>query len=158
MDSVAHQLRLRPLLCAGRVFPLCIWWCCLCTTNGRLCASYTRATLRCNVGPRPPYKIAKFTLTIKLDRNWSSFQRANSAPPLSALIALLPLPQGCCVILRSVSVAAVAAGARVSVTCCVLLCACACVLLVVAYAFALVHVCCGFLLGPRAPHKFRKSH
>ena len=29
-------------------------------------------------------KIARMTLTIKLDRNWSSFQLANSAPPLSA--------------------------------------------------------------------------
>ena len=28
-------------------------------------------------------KIARVTLTIKLDRNWSSFQLANSAPPLS---------------------------------------------------------------------------
>lgn len=30
-----------------------------------------------------PIKIARMTLTIKLDRNWSSFQLANSAPPLS---------------------------------------------------------------------------
>ncbi len=28
-------------------------------------------------------KIARMTLTIKLDRNWSSFQLANRAPPLS---------------------------------------------------------------------------
>ena len=28
-------------------------------------------------------KIARMTLTIKLDRNWSRFQLANSAPPLS---------------------------------------------------------------------------
>ena len=28
-------------------------------------------------------KIARMTLTIKLDGNWSSFQPANSAPPLS---------------------------------------------------------------------------
>ena len=28
-------------------------------------------------------KIARMTLTIKLDGNWSSFQLANSAPPLS---------------------------------------------------------------------------
>ena len=28
-------------------------------------------------------KIARMTLTIKLDRNWRSFQLANSAPPLS---------------------------------------------------------------------------
>jgi len=29
-----------------------------------------------------PIKIARMTLTIKLDGNWSSFQLANSAPPL----------------------------------------------------------------------------
>ena len=28
-------------------------------------------------------KITRMTLTVKLDRNWSSFQLANSAPPLS---------------------------------------------------------------------------
>ena len=28
-------------------------------------------------------KIARMTLTIKLDRNWNSFQLANSTPPLS---------------------------------------------------------------------------
>ena len=28
-------------------------------------------------------KITRMTLTIKLDRNWSSFQLANSTPPLS---------------------------------------------------------------------------
>ena len=28
-------------------------------------------------------KIARMTLTVKLDRNWSSFQLANSTPPLS---------------------------------------------------------------------------
>ena len=28
-------------------------------------------------------KITRMTLTIKLDRNWNSFQLANSAPPLS---------------------------------------------------------------------------
>ena len=32
---------------------------------------------------RSPINIARMTLTIKLDRNWSSFQLANSAPPLS---------------------------------------------------------------------------
>ena len=30
-----------------------------------------------------PIKIARMTLTIKLDGNWSSLQLANSAPPLS---------------------------------------------------------------------------
>ena len=33
--------------------------------------------------PEGRVKIARMTLTIKLDRNWSSFQLANSAPPLS---------------------------------------------------------------------------
>ena len=32
---------------------------------------------------KAPLKIARVTLTIKLDGNWSSFQLANSAPPLS---------------------------------------------------------------------------
>jgi hypothetical protein len=32
---------------------------------------------------KAPIKIARMTLTIKLDGNWSSFQLANSAPPLS---------------------------------------------------------------------------
>ena len=40
-----------------------------------------------------PIKIARMILTIKLDGNWSSFQLANSAPPLSVTIVLLPLPQ-----------------------------------------------------------------
>ena len=40
-------------------------------------------------------KIARMTLTIRLDGNWSSFQLANSAPPLSVTVALLPLLQGC---------------------------------------------------------------
>ena len=36
-------------------------------------------------------KIARMTLTIKLDGNWSSFQLANSAPPLSVTdIAIAP--------------------------------------------------------------------
>ena len=30
-----------------------------------------------------PVKIARMTLTIKLDGNWSSFQLANNTPPLS---------------------------------------------------------------------------
>ena len=33
-------------------------------------------------GPKPN-KIARLTLTIKLDGNWNSFEVANSAPPLS---------------------------------------------------------------------------
>ena len=44
--------------------------CCECFS---LCACWAEA----------PIKIARMTLTIKLDGNWSSFQLANSAPPLS---------------------------------------------------------------------------
>ena len=38
---------------------------------------------RSNRWAEAPIKIARMTLTIKLDGNWSSFQLANSAPPLS---------------------------------------------------------------------------
>ena len=41
-------------------------------------------------------KIARMTLTIKLDGNWSSFQLANSAPPLSVTdSALAPSARMC---------------------------------------------------------------
>ena len=43
--------------------------------------SCPRARLHC--WAEAPIKIARMTLTIKLDGNWSSFQLANSAPPLS---------------------------------------------------------------------------
>ena len=36
-------------------------------------------------------KIARLTLTIKLDGNWSSFQLANSAPPLSVTDSAIAL-------------------------------------------------------------------
>ena len=36
-----------------------------------------------NCWAEAPIKIARMTLTIKLDGNWSSFQLANSTPPLS---------------------------------------------------------------------------
>ena len=39
--------------------------------------------LSCGGWAEAPVKIARMTLTIKLDGNWSSFQLANSAPPLS---------------------------------------------------------------------------
>ena len=39
-------------------------------------------------------KIARMTLTIKLDRNWNSFQLANSTPPLSVTdSAIAPFPK-----------------------------------------------------------------
>jgi len=55
-----------------------------------------------------PIKIARMTLTIKLDGNWSSFQLANNTPPLSVtgsviapsarmLPALLPAFIGVCI-------------------------------------------------------------
>ena len=41
-------------------------------------------------------KIARMTLTIKLDGNWSSFQLANSAPPLSGTdSAIAPSARWC---------------------------------------------------------------
>ena len=45
----------------------------------------TRPVCQCSTWcwAEAPVKIARMTLTIKLDRNWSSFQLANSAPPLS---------------------------------------------------------------------------
>ena len=46
-------------------------------TINRLCSDYRD----CWAEARE--KIARMTLTIKLDRNWSSFQLANSTPPLS---------------------------------------------------------------------------
>ena len=36
-----------------------------------------------NCWAEAPIKIARMTLTIKLDGNWSSFQLANNTPPLS---------------------------------------------------------------------------
>ena len=50
-------------------------------------------------------KIARMTLTIKLDGNWNSFQLANNTPPLgvtgsviapSARIEVCVAPSGCC--------------------------------------------------------------
>ena len=38
---------------------------------------------QCGCWAEARIKITRMTLTIKLDRNWSSFQLANSAPPLS---------------------------------------------------------------------------
>ena len=40
-------------------------------------------SVMCHCWAEAPIKIARMTLTIKLDGNWSSFQLANSAPPLS---------------------------------------------------------------------------
>ena len=43
----------------------------------------TRTQFSCTCWAEAPIKIARMTLTIKLDRNWNSFQLANNAPPLS---------------------------------------------------------------------------
>ena len=55
------------------------------TTRNAMSEMPTKAkhgvTLQCWAEAR--IKIARMTLTIKLDGNWSSFQLANSAPPLS---------------------------------------------------------------------------
>ena len=105
---------------------------------------------------KAPVKITRITLTIKLHRNWNSFQLANSAPPLSVTdSAIAPSARKLCHI--SFRQGRCCRGrARVSMTCCVLLRACACVLLVAAYGFALVDVCCGFLLGPEGPSKIQE--
>jgi len=59
------------------------------TTNQTNKNSTTNQTRKQHNQPHPKswaealLKIARMTLTIKLDGNWSSFQLANSAPPLS---------------------------------------------------------------------------
>ena len=64
------------------------------TSTGRICSQSNQARqhdiqtvpvskLACISWAEAPVKIARMTLTIKLDGNWSSFQLANSAPPLS---------------------------------------------------------------------------
>ena len=56
------------------------------------CHRMSRTSLACWAEAR--LKIARMTLTIKLDGNWSSFQLANSAPPLSVTdSALAPSPR-----------------------------------------------------------------
>ena len=103
-----------------------------------------------------PVKIARMTLTIKLDRNWSSFQLANSAPPLSVTdSAIAPSARMLCHVAFRRCRWCRGRGAC-SMTCCVPLCAGACVLLVVAYGFAIVVACCGFMLGPGAPSNIQE--
>ena len=50
---------------------------------GKLCKFGLCQALQVYCWAEAPIKIARMTLTIKLDGNWSSFQLANSAPPLS---------------------------------------------------------------------------
>ena len=79
MVTVAQRLRLRMWLCVGRVFQVwLVWRCCWATKRWQYVHSGA-----CHRWAEAPVKIARMTLTIKLDRNWSSFQLANSAPPLS---------------------------------------------------------------------------
>ena len=79
MVPVARRLRLRMWLCAGRVFRGRLAWR-SCWAIRRWQYVHSGAWHR---WAEAPVKIARMTLTIKLDRNWSSFQLANSAPPLS---------------------------------------------------------------------------
>ena len=67
-----------------------VWWRASCKREGSESLRATRVVCNVAEGCRPKAcwaeaheKIARMTLTIKLDRNWSSFQLANSAPPLS---------------------------------------------------------------------------
>ena len=48
-----------------------------------MCKASAGNSLSSECWAEAPIKIARMTLTIKLDGNWSSFQLANSAPPLS---------------------------------------------------------------------------
>ena len=57
-----------------------VLWCGL---QGKLAAD-ARRDWYSSLG-RTHIKIARVTLTIKLDRNWNSFQLANRAPPLSVI-------------------------------------------------------------------------
>ena len=55
-----------------------------CAINrGMFTSTAPRVSLLSHCWAEARIKIARMTLTIKLDRNWSSFQLANSAPPLS---------------------------------------------------------------------------
>ena len=100
------------------------------------------------------------TLTIKLDRNWSSFQLANSAPPLSVTdSAIAPSAR----MLRSVFVFFACIGSAAAA--CFIACAGSAVLYVLCLLFRPGFACVSFFLfgcsycwGPRAPQKFRKSH
>ena len=107
-----------------------------------------------------PVKIARMTLTIKLDRNWNSFQLANSAPPLSVTdSAIAPSAR----MLRSVFVFFACIGSAAAA--CFIACAGSAVLYVLCLLFRPGFACVSFFLfgcsycwGPRAPQKFRKSH
>ena len=59
----------------------CVRECAVACAN--IAAEYRASCCACRTLGQSPVKIARMTLTIKLDRNWSSFQLANSAPPLS---------------------------------------------------------------------------
>ena len=76
MSSGPVTLVVCAMLAAHRVFAF---------TRARIFSTRTNTmtmTLE-NCWAEAPIKIARMTLTIKLDGNWSSFQLANSAPPLS---------------------------------------------------------------------------
>ena len=110
------------------------------------------------VGPQP-VNIARMALTIKLVRNWRSFQLANSAPPLSVTdSAIAPSARMLCLAFVFFDWVGSAAAA------CFVACVGSAVLCVV-FAGPVVFCLCVFsvarlfvLLGPRAPQTFRKSH
>ena len=165
MVTVAQRLCLRMWLCAGRVFQgWLVWRCCWATKRWQYVHSGA-----CHRWAEAPVKIARMTLTIKLDRNWSSFQLANSAPPLSVTdSAIAPsarmlwnVPFGCCSFGYARGVCLQVCGLQLrfvgrpamvprSVVCvCVFVCVCVSVVPVFLQ-------CVGW--GPEAPQKFRKSH
>ena len=76
MSSGPVTLVVCAMLAAHRLFAF---------TRARILSTRTNTITRTleSCWAEAPIKIARMTLTIKLDRNWSSFQLANSAPPLS---------------------------------------------------------------------------
>ena len=70
------------------------------TSTGRICSHSNQARqhdiqtvpvskLACISWAEAPVKIARMTLTIKLDGNWSSFQLANNTSPLSVTDSII---------------------------------------------------------------------
>ena len=61
------------------------WWlrCFAALVDGPCQENWLRHRLSKECWAEARIKIARMTLTVKLDGNWSSFQLANSAPPLS---------------------------------------------------------------------------
>ena len=64
-----------------------------------------------------PIKIARMTLTIKLDGNWSSFQLANSAPPLCVTDSAIAPSARMSYLLPTVATIIILLRAAVSIPC-----------------------------------------